>query len=293
MNKDILILSTLYWRPVSLTIAEFQHLANLLKSVGIGHLEKNIEDDMLREKISSCPRWVERGTEEINWLLGNGAKVTYLGHSHYPSQFYTMRCPPLIVTYRGQEVWKKRDSLAIVGSRNPSQETIEWINFEVPAFLKDKDLNIVSGGARGVDQAAHRVSLRSEAPTICFLPSGLRRPYPPNFFSYLSKIVEAGGCIISQFSPFSNIYKSHFFYRNELIVKISNLIFIAEAAQKSGSMLTAKLAIRDHKSIVTLPCSPVAKGGRGNLSLIYDGAQMLRDSDDLSTAWSLAESSPG
>ncbi|MEZ4872385.1 MAG: DNA-processing protein DprA [Bdellovibrionales bacterium] len=210
-------------------------------------------------------------------------RVVYLGDSHYPKNFACMEQPPIGMTYFGNECWVQKPGVAVVGSRQPHHLTIEWLNMELSLALQTTDYYTISGGARGVDQAVHLVSLRQNTATVSFMPSGLSCLYPKSFQYWAHEITEQGGAIVSQFSPFAPMYKSHFHARNRLIAGLCDFLIVAEARCRSGSLLTAKLALEMHKNIGVVPCSPMLTTGRGGLDLIFDGAQMLRDHLDVTT----------
>lgn len=152
-------------------------------------------------------------------------------------------------------------------------------------FINSEDVVTLSGGARGIDQEVHRTSIACQKPTICFLPSGLAKVYPPTLLNWLEPIVEAGGAIVSQFSPYTKIYKSHFHKRNQLIANLSRATFVVEAKLRSGSMMTANYALEQNKEVATLPWFPMCSSGRGNIKLIQDGAQIITNNDDLKVFW--------
>lgn len=286
---DFRLLYTLKWRNIHTTFSEFSELLQLAKAIGIKNIHKEIRQPALREKLKENRDWIDLAKREMEWLDNSKAHLAYLGGKNYPSALQQQKYPPLLLTYWGSPAWMERPSIGVVGSRRPNQLSTNWLESELPAFLMNTNVNVVSGGARGIDQQAHSICLRNNCPTICFLPSGLRRPYPSNISQWTESIVAQKGAVISQFSPFSEVYKSNFFYRNELIVQLSSLIFIVEAYAKSGSMLTAQLALRANKEIVTLPCAPSQEFGHGNLNLIFDGAEWVRDSSDLAILWKRTE----
>jgi DNA processing protein len=115
------------------------------------------------------------------------------------------------------------------------------------------------------------------------LPSGILHPYPHQNEPLFRKIIEAGGALISGFAPDARMQKGFFHARNRWIAAISDVTLIIEAQRKSGSYLTAKLALEEGRSICTLPVSPMSARGLGNLDLIEAGAQPLRDAQDLIT----------
>jgi DNA processing protein len=235
--------------------------------------------------LSNSKEWIKKKQIEHNWIKNNDVEIIAPWECEYPKNFLSLTSPPFL-TLIGNRGALSKSTIAIVGSRNPSVDSIKWLRNELPLFLENGDKTTLSGGARGVDQEVHRISFSSDCPTICFLPSGLAKFYPPELVSWIPWITKSGGAIVSQFSPFTQIYKSHFFRRNELITLMSLGVFIVEARVRSGSMLTANLALSHGREIAVLPHSPLSVGGKGNLNLIKDGANMILNAKDLEEFWS-------
>ena len=197
-------------------------------------------------------------------------------------------CPKLI-TWSGPNLWETvNNNISIVGSRRPYEGIYEWLDSEFTSFYNEhKNIIIVSGGARGVDQKAHSLALRSGRQTLCLLPTGLMRPYPAEIKRLEKHYKNTRSSIVSIFSPYEPIYKSHFYLRNRLIVGLSKATLVGSAAVRSGSMMTAKHAMDMGQDVLTLPGFPGQQGLDGNLQLINDGATMVRSSADLEAYWSL------
>ena len=139
----------------------------------------------------------------------------------------------------------------------------------------------ISGGARGIDQKAHNISLRIKRPTVAFLPSGLRSVYPRSLSDWSYEIIETGGAIVSEFLPYTTMRKQHFHQRNRLIASISDTLLIVEARLKSGSLLTANLASNIDQLIAVLPSFPDDIQTEGNIKLLLEGVQPIVSSEDL------------
>ena len=148
-------------------------------------------------------------------------------------------------------------------------------------FLKTSQSVTVSGAAFGVDQLVHRLSVRNALPTIAFIPSGLGKIYPYRFKNDIEEILIARGSVMSEFLPNQEMKKHHFERRNRLISALSEVLFIVEARRKSGSLITARLALSQNKTLCILPSSPMQAQNLGNLDLLFDGAHPIRDDEDL------------
>jgi len=156
---------------------------------------------------------------------------------------------------------------------------------ELAPFLRECGVQVVSGGARGVDQWAHRLAIDSRQSTVCILPSGLLNAYPPAAEPLWARILESGGCLMSTCALNEPMRKHFFHVRNRWIAGLSDLCLVVEANRRSGSLLTAKLANDESREVCTLPVSPMSSQGLGNLDLLMSGATMVRDRHDLRTLW--------
>lgn len=224
----------------------------------------------------------QRARKDLEVLSQIEAKVTYLGADDYPQQFLRSLYPPVILTYWGEPVWLKSKMISIVGGREPTERALVWMDRHLPRLVEDLSLVTVSGGARGVDQKAHLISLRLERPTVVFLPSGLLKVYPRELTKWLRTIIDQGGAIVSEFRPHQAMFKSHFFRRNRLIASLSELLLVVEAKRTGGSMMTAQWALEQGKTVCTIPGYPDDPFCAGNNQLLLDGASLVRDTQDLS-----------
>lgn len=236
--------------------------------------------DQSRDYLKANPqKWQEEANKVIETCSAENFQILYPQHPLYPKGCFELEDPPLFLSLEGD--WPALSSIAIVGSREPSRYAVDWIGEHLPAIYATNDFLVVSGGARGIDLAAHLTAVRSGRPTLVFLPSGLRNLYPKDLHRYRDIILECGGGFVSELAPEAEMRKFHFIKRNRLIVASSDLIFVAEARRKSGSMLTAGIASGMSKTICTLPASPSMTCAQGSLDLIYGNAFPIRDSADL------------
>lgn len=238
----------------------------------------------LREKVQALVENLEQLKQDEAWMVDQGVYHTTYGEAHYPPEFLELKNPPLNLFVMGSPLGKAQRRISVVGAREIQQETIAWMKIHFFEWLRGQEITVVSGGARGVDQLAHRCAYRAGRPTLVFLPSGLNQIYPKNLISEKKVILQNGGSFYSQFPP-SAAMKNHFFYmRNQLIASLSPLLFVVQAAEKGGSMMTAKWATELHREVLTLPQDPLRSEFSGNLQLLMEGVTMLRDRADLEMA---------
>lgn len=177
---------------------------------------------------------------------------------------------------------KNLPCFTVVGRRTPSVESIRWMKHEFALFLKKrKDVVIVSGAARGVDQEAHELALIHKVPTLAFLPCGIDYTYPDSFQMMREKIIAGGGAVISGFAPWEKMQKAFFHQRNRWMVEMSDLVIVVEAQKGGGSLLTGRFALECQKEVRTLPVHPSSSWGLGNNDLLAEGGYVLRDWMDL------------
>lgn len=214
-------------------------------------------------------------------LRGAGYGFACFGEELYPADFYLMEDPPLAVSFLGSPAWLLGRSLSVVGSRDPRDESVSWMEMEFGEFLNQERVHVVSGGARGIDQKAHSLALRRDLPTTVILPSGLGSIYPSALESWKKSVLASGGCFLSEYA-FEQPMRKHFFlHRNRLIAALGQMILLVEARRRSGSLISADQAIKVGRPVMVVPGHPQDKNFSGNLDLLADGALLVRDAQDL------------
>ncbi|MCH2145115.1 MAG: DNA-processing protein DprA [Phycisphaerales bacterium] len=193
----------------------------------------------------------------------------------YPWLLGSIPDPPLIMRVRGTLPAmigaRQQPVIAIVGSRRPTTYGLRQAG-RFARFFGEHGFHIVSGGARGIDAAAHREALLRAGGTTAVLGSGLGVPYPPEHVTLFDSIVAAGGCVASEYPVHAPPRPARFPRRNRIVSGLSVAVLVVEAAARSGALITARLAIeeqgRDAMAIpgrVDDPCSA------GCLRMIREG----------------------
>lgn len=231
------------------------------------------------------PKWRDESFAVLEESAKHGIRWSRVGDDDYPHSWRHLSHNPVVFNYLGDQAWKKSDMLAVVGSRTPMTETRMWMQRELSLFLRKQNVGVVSGGARGIDQWAHRLSMDENRPTICILPSGILNPYPFGQEEFLRRIVAGGGCLLSTLPLREPMRKHNFRVRNRWIVGLSPAVFVVEANRRSGTAMTAELAQEEGREICTLPVFPHSSQGMANLDLLIGGAHLLRDHQDLQVLW--------
>lgn len=275
--KIISVLST----QIALSLSDFYFLVELAEKQSGGDWSASLPPGRVREFMAG-KKWVGVIETLIEQIESQNIEIVHPMSASYPQSFFRSFEPPLFLTLMGPAAWIKADLVTVVGSREPTEASLSWLDYQLPDFLRSGAAwVVVSGAARGVDQKAHSLALRCGQPTIAILPAGLLTPYPREFIEWYRPIQEMGGAIMSEYLPHSHMRKHFFIRRNRLIAALGKFCFIVEARRKSGSLLTAKIAADLGRPLCALPGHPLDFRSLGTTDLIYDGVQMIRDGRDL------------
>ena len=174
----------------------------------------------------------------------------------------------------------QRPRVAIVGSRKVSPYG-KATTIKLTSELARAGVVIVSGLAMGVDGLAHRAALDAGGLTIAVLPGSLDKIYPANHRYLAQQIAEKGGALITEYPTGAITYPGNFIARNRLIAALSNAILITEAAQKSGSLHTARFALEQGKEVLAVPGNITSLMSSGTNALIKSGATPVTCAEDI------------
>jgi DNA processing protein len=207
-----------------------------------------------------------------------GIKIITYQDDLYPAKLLNVYDRPPFLYYKGS-LNKADVNIAIVGSRLAStygKYTTEKISRE----LALKGITIVSGLARGIDSTAHRGALAAQGRTIAILGSGLDIIYPPENKNLYANIIQ-NGAVISEFPLATKPCSYNFPARNRIISGMSYGVVVVEAGEKSGSLITARLALEQGREVFAVPGSIDSAGSRGTNKLIKQGAKLIENTDDI------------
>jgi DNA processing protein len=172
----------------------------------------------------------------------------------------------------------ERPVVAVVGARRASAYGLE-VARALGRGLAAADVPVVSGMAFGVDAAAHAGALAVRGPTVAVLAAGAERAYPPSK-RRLYEAIRAGGCVVSELPPGAATQKWCFPARNRIIAGLARLTVVVEAAERSGSLITAELARDLGRDVGAVPGRVTASTAEGANALLHDGAAVVRDAAD-------------
>ncbi|MBI4764424.1 MAG: DNA-protecting protein DprA [Deltaproteobacteria bacterium] len=197
----------------------------------------------------------------------------------YPSLLAKIHDPPPYLYYKGTLSLQDDRSLAVVGSRQASPYGIK-VTERLTWALSQKSLTIVSGMARGIDAAAHQGALMAQGRTVAVLGSGLDVIYPQENKKLFDRIVESG-LVYSEFPLGTLPERQNFPIRNRIISGLSLGVVIVEATQRSGSLITARLALDQGREVFAVPGSVESFKSSGTHSLIKQGAKLVEHAQDI------------
>jgi DNA processing protein len=210
-----------------------------------------------------------------------GVSLVAPGEAGYPPRLAEIDDAPPLLAIRGAQDMLMRPVIAIVGSRNASGAGLKFAG-TIARDLADAGFVIASGLARGIDQAAHRASI--EGGTVAVLAGGHDRIYPPEHEDLLAAILEAGGAAISEM-PLGHVPRARDFpRRNRLISGASLGVVVVEAAFRSGSLITARIAAEQGREVFAVPGSPLDPRAAGTNDLIKQGATLTTAASDVINA---------
>ena len=210
-----------------------------------------------------------------------GVHLVAPGEDGYPPRLAELDDAPPLLAVRGLRDVLMRPVIAIVGSRNASGAGLKFAG-ALARDLGEAGFVIASGLARGIDQAAHRASI--EGGTVAVLAGGHDRIYPPEHEDLLAAILEAGGAAISEM-PLGHVPRARDFpRRNRLISGASLGVVVVEAAFRSGSLITARIAAEQGREVFAVPGSPLDPRAAGTNDLIKQGATLTTAASDVINA---------
>ena len=233
----------------------------------------------LREQIQAIDwRYIDSLVEELH---AKNISLCCLEDALYPEALKHIASPPLVLFTQGEQSLLQMPSMAIVGTRKPSPIA----QTQAAQFARGLSERFVisSGMALGVDGIAHRATLDVSGKTIAVLGSGFDHIYPAAHRNLYKDIIDKQGLVITEHLPHEPPKASHFPQRNRIISGISQGVLVVEAAVKSGSLITARLAAEQGREVFALPCAAQYPGGQGGLKLIQEGAKLVINLEDILT----------
>ncbi|HEY0413490.1 MAG TPA: DNA-processing protein DprA [Allosphingosinicella sp.] len=229
-----------------------------------------------------APRLASRASveREIEQVAKLGARYLFLGQGLYPPLLAEIETAPPALIAKGHATLLGKTAVAVVGARNASAAACRFAR-GLSQKLGEAGAAVVSGLARGIDTAAHDGALDSG--TIAVVAGGIDIFYPPENEARQRAIFERG-LVLAEQPPGTEPRARHFPYRNRIIAGLTQGTVVVEAAPRSGSLITARLAAEFGREVMAVPGSPLDPRAQGCNQLIRDGATLVQNADDVMEA---------
>jgi DNA processing protein len=259
-------------------LESFNSPADVFKASSSSLIQAGVSQNIANAIIEA--RDSNSASPDLEWLsTANNHYIITLNCPEYPNLLKQTDGPPPLLYIHGNISIINDPQLAIVGSRNPTQSGMNSA-YDFAKYLGHTGLCITSGLALGVDGSAHQGALDANAPTIAVIATGIDRVYPAKHRNLAHQIVETGA-IISEFPIGTQPRSGNFPRRNRIISGLAHGTLVVEAALKSGSLITARLASEQGREVFAIPGSihnPLAKGCH---QLIRQGAKLVETAQDI------------
>ncbi len=217
---------------------------------------------------------------ELAQIAELGAWTVTLGEPDYPSALAAIDDAPPVLFVRGNAAAFTKTGIAIVGARNASANGRRIAEILASELSVESGAAIISGLARGIDTSAHAGAIAGGGTTIAVMAGGIDIVYPPENEDLYQNIVETGA-VVSEMPAGLKPQARHFPRRNRIVSGLSLAVIVVEAAQRSGSLITARMAGEQGRAVLAVPGSPLDPRAFGANHLIREGAVLVRNAEDV------------
>jgi DNA processing protein len=222
----------------------------------------------------------ELAREELARATAAGAVVISLDDPEYPARLKEIYDPPVVLYARGNAELLVQPGIAVVGTRHPTPYGSGMAE-RLACDLATQGLVIISGMARGVDTAAHRGAISAKGKTVAVFGTGVDVIYPKENSRLAEQILAMGGAIISEFSIGTFAAPQNFPIRNRILSGMSLAVLVVEAAEYSGTRITARCALEQNRDVFAVPGNVTNKNSWGPNTLIKQGAKLVATWEDV------------
>ena len=267
------------WNPYEIYASSFNELFRL--------------DVITKRQLEKLKAYSLEDAQKIyDTAISNGWKVVTPSSEYYPEQLLTLQNLPLVLYVEGDvEILKNELSISIVGARKASDYG-KGVARALSSTMAETGFTIVSGGALGIDSAAHQGALDAVKPTICVLGCGLGTNYLMENEPLRQKIVK-NGAVITEFTHEMHPEPFNFVQRNRIIAGMSDGVLVVESAEKGGSLITAELAHSYNRDVMAVSGRTIDTSSIGCNSLIkYNKASLVENAKDIERVMCWEKSSP-
>jgi len=219
--------------------------------------------------------------EALDEILSRGIKVLTYEDETYPQRLKEIHNPPASLFMKGTlEDCNLDKVLAVVGSRKASHYILDVLG-KIIRDLPSPDITVISGMALGIDTCAHQAALDANLKTIAVLGGGFDYVYPSQNKNLFAKIIDGNGAVLSEYYPTIEPVAWQFPHRNRIVSGMSKGVLVAEAAEKSGALITAHLALEQGKDLMCIPGLVTNPNAKGTNNLIKSGAALITEAQDI------------
>jgi DNA processing protein len=261
--------------------AESVFRARLEDLVSVEGVREDVARRVLKRQTTASPAQVLKKVER------HGARIIRMTDPEYPASLRAIHDPPPLLYAKGKEIPATLPFVAVVGSRNPSHYGIDAARV-IGQGLAKRGVGVVSGMARGIDAAAHWGALEGGGWTLAVFGTGIDIVYPESNTKLQETIVEKGAAV-TELPPGSPPDAWNFPNRNRIISGIGKGVVVVEASMKSGSLITASLALEQGREVFAVPGSIDSFKSTGCHFLIKQGARLVENADDVLSELGLGE----
>lgn len=223
----------------------------------------------------------EKAVIELERVKALGGDVLILDDGSYPTLLREIDDPPIVLYVKGD--WQAcfdQPGVGVIGSRMCStygENASEMLSRD----LASRGISVISGLARGIDAAAHRGAIAGQGRTIAVMGTGIDAVYPRENTGLVRDILASGGCLVTQFPLGTPPIKENFPYRNRIISGLGLGVLIIEASERSGSLITARLATEQNREVMAVPGNITSGNSYGTNYLIKSGAKLVQQWQDV------------
>ena len=211
----------------------------------------------------------------------NSINYICIEDKEYPDKLRNIHNPPLLLFYKGDlSIMDDKLSLAMVGSRRPTPYGIDCAE-RISSELSKRNINIISGMALGIDACCHRGCLKGDGKTIAVLASSLDNIRPSTNRPLADEIIEKGGLLLSEYNVGHVVTRGNFPARNRILSGISDGVIVVEAAEKSGALITADMALEQGRNVFAIPGNIHSEMSKGCHKIIKEGAKLVGSIEDI------------
>lgn len=216
----------------------------------------------------------------VESIKKSGISWITIFEENYPKLLKEIYDPPIILFYKGEILESDKKAIAVVGTRKMTSYG-KLVTEKLTKELVSLGITIISGLARGVDTEAHKSAISANGRTLAVLGGGLNHIFPPENIELAKKISSGYGAIISEFPPDHPSLPGNFPARNRIISGLAKGVLVTEAAEDSGSLITARLALEQGRDVFAVPGPITSDLSKGPSSLIKNGAKLITSAPEI------------